>query len=275
MMDAKPWLQGDEFDAVMNYRFARAVKMLVLDQKTQMNPQGFVDSLNTLYMEYPLENNYVMMNLLDSHDVERVASMVVNPDIWYDHDGNPSNNKNYNICKPTEQERLKQKLIVALQFVLPGAPQIYYGDEAGMWGGDDPDCRKPMVWNEFNYETEVAHPLGLTRKPDKVKFNDDLFKWYQKMVSIRKQNKVLSLGSVNFNYIDNQNKVLGFVREFNREKIFILANNSEEKISIPSAKIESLLNIKVMADLLSGNKIDLGKNKFTLNPYQIVICGMK
>ena len=277
MMDAAPWLQGDEFDAVMNYRFARALKEFVLNQKTQIGPQGFIDSLNILYKQYPMENNYVMMNLLDSHDVERVSSMIVNPDLWYDHDGNPSNNKNYDVRKPTDQERLKQKLVVGLQFTLPGAPQVYYGDEAGMWGGDDPDCRKPMVWPELNYDTETAHPFGLPRVKDKVKFDKNIFDWYKKIISIRNQNKALSLGSVSFDYVDDQNRILGFTREYNGEKIFILLNNNAEKKSISSAKIESLLNTKVMTDLVSRRKIDLSKNKnqLTLNPYQIVICTLK
>ena len=126
MMDAAPWLQGDEFDAVMNYRFARDLKEFIINQKDQIHPQGLIDSLNTLYKQYPMESNYVMMNLLDSHDVERVASMIVNPDIWYDHNGNPSSNKDFDVRKPTEHERLKQKLITGLQFTLLGAPQIYY-----------------------------------------------------------------------------------------------------------------------------------------------------
>jgi len=277
MMDASPWLQGDEFDAVMNYRFARALKEFVLNKKDQIGPQGFIDSLNTLYKRYPTENNYVMMNLLDSHDVERVSSMIVNPDLWYDHDGNPSNNKNYDVRKPTDQERLKQKLVVGLQFTLPGAPQIYYGDEAGMWGGDDPDCRKPMVWPELNYDAETAHPSGLPRVKDKVKFDKNIFDWYKKIISIRNQNKALSLGSVNFNYVNDQNRILGFTREYNGDKIFILLNNNAEKKSISSEKIISLLNTKVMTDLVSRRKIDLSKNKnqLTLNPYQIVICSMK
>ncbi|TSA27861.1 MAG: alpha-amylase [Ignavibacteriales bacterium] len=277
MMDASPWLQGDEFDAVMNYRFARALKEFVLNKKDQIGPQGFIDSLNTLYKRYPTENNYVMMNLLDSHDVERVSSMIVNPDLWYDHDGNPSNNKNYDVRKPTDQERLKQKLVVGLQFTLPGAPQIYYGDEAGMWGGDDPDCRKPMVWPELNYDAETAHPSGLPRVKDKVKFDKNIFDWYKKIISIRNQNKALSLGSVNFNYVNDQNRILGFTREYNGDKIFILSNNNAEKKSISSEKIISLLNTKVMTDLVSRRKIDLSKNKnqLTLNPYQIVICSMK
>ncbi|MHB8906448.1 MAG: glycoside hydrolase family 13 protein [Melioribacteraceae bacterium] len=277
MMNASPWLKGDEFDAVMNYRFARDVKNFVINKKDQIGPQGFIDSLNTLYRQYPKENNYVMMNMLDSHDVERISSQIVNPDILYDHGGNPAQTKTFDVRKPNAEEREKQKLIVGIQFTLPGAPQIYYGDEAGMWGGDDPDCRKPMVWKELKYETETTHPFGLPRPADEVKFDKTLFKWYQKIISIRNKNIVLSLGNVDFNYVDDQNRILGFTREFNGKKIFVLLNNNAEKKSISSAKIKSLLNTKVMTDLVSGRMIDLSnnKNQLTLNPYQIIICPLK
>jgi glycosidase len=198
MMDASPWLKGDQFDAVMNYRFVRALKSFIINKKEQIDAQGLIDSLNTLYVQYPKENNYVMMNLLGSHDVERISSMMVNPDIWYDHNGNPSSNKDFDVRKPNDEERLKQKLITGMQFTLPGAPHIYYGDEAGMWGGDDPDCRKPMVWSDMNYETETTHPFGKPRPADEVKFDKNIFNMYKDYARIRNDNKVLSLGDVQF-----------------------------------------------------------------------------
>ncbi|MCX6175473.1 MAG: glycoside hydrolase family 13 protein [Ignavibacteriales bacterium] len=273
MMDAGPWLHGDEFDAVMNYRFARALKEFVLNKKDQIGPQGFIDSLNTLYKKYPIENNYVMMNLLDSHDVERVSSMIVNPDLWYDHDGNPSNNKNYDVRKPTDQERLKQKLVVGLQFMLPGAPQVYYGDEAGMWGGDDPDCRKPMVWPELNYDTETNHPFGLPRVKDEVEFDKNIFDWYKKIIAIRTQNKVLALGDIKFNVIDENKKILGFSREFKGDKIFIILNNNSSPNKISLVKNKFMLDNNSYTDLINGNMIRpvKGNFNFELKPYQIMI----
>jgi glycosidase len=273
MMDARPWLKGDEFDAVMNYRFARALKEFVLGVKQQLSPKGFVDTLNTLFKDYPKENYDVMMNLLDSHDVDRVSSMAVNPDLWYDHYGSPSNNKDYDVRKPNEVERAKQKLMVALQFSLPGAPQIYYGDEAGMWGGDDPDCRKPMVWPEFKYETETTHPFGLKRPSDKVKFDKKLFDWYQKIVSIRKENKVLTFGDVKFNLIDDKNRSLGFTREYNGEKVFVLLNTNSSQLKVELENLKDIQLDKNCVDLVSGKKLNAAK--LVLAPYQIIICKLK
>ena len=56
-----------------------------------------------------------------------------------------------------------------------GDGRHYAGDEMGMWGADDPSSRKPLIWPDFAFEDEKAHPLGAERPIDKVKFNDDIF----------------------------------------------------------------------------------------------------
>ncbi len=271
MMNAAPWLKGDEFDAVMNYRFVRALKNFVINKKDQIGPQGLIDSLNTLYKDYPTENNYAMMNLLDSHDVERVSSMIVNPDLLYDHGGNPAQTKTFDVRKPNANERLIQKLIVGMQFTMPGAPQIYYGDEAGMWGGDDPDCRKPMVWKEFKYETETTHPFGLPRPDDEVMFDENIFKWYQKLASIRKENKALSLGDIKFSVLNEAKKILGYTRELDGKKLFVIVNNNPSENIISTEKF--LNGKKTFVDQVTGKKLEWIKNNsdIKLNPFQILI----
>ena len=128
MFDARPWTAGDEFDAVMNYRYMRANKNFVLNKKEPDDANAYVDSLNTMLKTYG-DNYYAMMNLLGSHDTERLASVVINPDYKYDHQANARDSKEYNIRKPNATERLKQKLMVALQFTQPGSVHIYNGDE--------------------------------------------------------------------------------------------------------------------------------------------------
>ena len=268
MMVATPWLMGDQFDAVMNYRFARALKNFVINRKDRIGPQGFVDSLNTLFKQYPKENYYVMMNLLCSHDVERIGSQFVNPDILYDHGGNPNQDRNFDVRKPNAGEIERQKLITAMQFTMFGVPQIYYGDEVGMWGGDDPDCRKPMVWKELRYETETTHPFGNQRKPDLVKFDGELFKWYKKLVSIRNNNQVLSLGDIKFTIVDEAKGILAYSRNNDNEKIFVIVNNSPDANVIKSAGVltEGKINY---TDLISGAGIK-GK-EIKLKPFQVMV----
>ncbi|RMF06190.1 MAG: glycoside hydrolase family 13 protein, partial [Candidatus Neomarinimicrobiota bacterium] len=144
--NAAPWLTDDIFDAVMNYRFTAAMAQFFIDRKQAITPRELDRTLARIRSDYGYETSLVLMNLLDSHDMERIASATVNPDRWIDHANNLQYNREFDIRKPNAGERRVQKLIVAFQFTYPGAPYIYYGDEAGMWGADDPDCRKPMVW---------------------------------------------------------------------------------------------------------------------------------
>ncbi len=260
IFNAAPWLEGDVFDAVMNYRFARAAKRFIADKKLGIDSQGFVDSLLSQYQDYNWQNVLVLMNLLDSHDTERLASIVVNPDHYYDHNANPQQNPDWKVRKPNGQEREKQKLMIALQMTLPGAPMIYYGDEAGMWGGDDPDDRKPMLWKEFRYSDETHHPFGKTRPRDKVEFDENLFSWYRKLISIRKKHEALSTGKIEFVKTNNP-RLLMFFRKNDDEKILVAISKGNEKISIK----KFLPDNKTFVNLLN-NKDD---NPLILNSVEI------
>ncbi|MFA3783703.1 glycoside hydrolase family 13 protein [Melioribacteraceae bacterium 4301-Me] len=273
MMNAAPWLQGDEFDAVMNYRFTRAVKKFVSDQKTQISPQEFVDSIKTLMTQYPVENFYVMMNLMGSHDTERLGTMLMNPDIWYDHLGNLNQNPKINVGKPDETAIKKQKLIAGIQFTMPGAPHIYYGDEAGMWGADDPDDRKPMVWYDSTYDDEVLLPNGKFRSADKVKFDQKLFDWYQKLISIRKENECLSLGDIKFYVIDNDKSILGYSRNYKGKSAFILINNNPEENTIKLKAGEYIPSKSLLRDLITNKEYKAKNGNFliSLKRYEILI----
>ena len=66
-----------------------------------------------------------------------------------------------------------------------GAPMIYYGTEAGMWGGDDPCDRMPMVWPDMTYDPQQADPLGRPRAADVVEFDEALFNFYRAAIALR------------------------------------------------------------------------------------------
>lgn len=268
MFNAAPWLQGDQFDAVMNYRFTRAVKRFVSDVKLGIGPSGFIDSLIQQYRDYNKENLFVLMNLLGSHDTERLSSLIVNPDVWYDHGAIPRKDNDWNPRKPNEEERAKQRLMVALQMTLPGAPHIYYGEEAGMWGGDDPDDRKPMVWKELKYEEETHHPFGKKRPKDKVEFDSELFDWYRKLIHIRTGNPVLSLGDVEFKVVDDEKEVLSYKRNYAGESILIIVNNNSEKYLLRHKAFFELGGKTV--DLITGKTYD-NLSEMELKPYQICV----
>ena len=114
---------------------------------------------------------YALQNLMDSHDTDRLASMIVNagrrpyaqPDRFdYDIDVSPRYVPDYDVRKPNDRERRVQRLVALLQMTYVGPPMIYYGTEAGMWGADDPCDRMPMVWPELTYEPQQADPLTVS-----------------------------------------------------------------------------------------------------------------
>ncbi|MCX7876099.1 MAG: glycoside hydrolase family 13 protein [Melioribacteraceae bacterium] len=272
MFDASPWLKGDQFDAVMNYRFTRANKNFVLNKNNKDDVFAYIDSIKTIMNNYK-ENYFVMMNLLGSHDTERLASVVVNPDFKYDHGANARDSKNYDIRKPTDKERLKQKFVVALQFTQPGAPHIFNGDEAGMWGGDDPDDRKPNIWKEFKYDDETTHPFGKPRTKDKVEFDQQLFNFYKTFIKIRNENKVLSLGTIEFYPFRDDTDIIIYERKFNNERLIIVGNNSFSKKVIDFSSIELFKKFNSVKDFVSDKVFDMKKlhNKIKINPYQLMI----
>lgn len=272
MFNAAPWLQGDAFDAVMNYRFARAVKKWAIDRKSAIGSSAFSDSVLAYLNDYGLDHTLVCQNLMDSHDVDRLASQIVNCDRWFDHGANPMQNHEYNPRKPTPDERRRQKVVIGLQFTLPGAPMIYYGDEAGMWGGDDPSCRKPMVWPEFRYETEKSHPLGYPRQPDSVYFDGELFQWYQKMVAIRKQYKVLSHGGF-FPISETGNKDLAaFTRAQGEDWVLVVANRSDQKMEAEFILPELPAENSWLVDEITGERLKAGRKlRLTVKPYAVMI----
>jgi len=266
MFNAAPWLQGDEFDGVMNYRFARAVKQFAANIREKLTPQGFIDSLKKQYRDYNSANLYALMNLLDSHDTERIASMVVNPDVPYDHNAIPKPFNNWDVRKPDSLEREKQKLMVALQMTLPGAPMIYYGDETGMWGGDDPDDRKPMLWPEFKYEDESHHPFNKKRHRDKVAFDSSLFNFYRQLINLRRKEPALSIGNIEFgDFADNKN-ILAYKRSYKNTCMLMFANNTNlpQSIKLDSAKPQKYLEV------LSGKTFETLEN-VKVNPYALLI----
>lgn len=239
MFDPSDWIKnGDVFDAVMNYRLTVPILNYFTDNKNKISSSLFAKRVTALVTQFPADITQVQMNMLDSHDTDRLPSIIVNPDRWYDHQASAGNNKNYRVRKPTEEEIRVQKLVLLFQFTTPGAPSIYYGSESGMWGGDDPDERKPMVWNDMTYDSEISHPFNLSRPSDTVQFDSMLYSYYSQLIAIRKTNPVLALGSIQFIHTDDKNNTVMYERELNGKKMIVAINNSHssQRITLPSDK---------------------------------------
>ena len=225
------------FDALMNYNFAFAVNDFMIADKTAITTKEFVNRLDEVSNAYSKENLSVIQNLIGSHDTDRLSSMIKNPDRHYDRDANESNSK-YNPGKPTLMEYNMQKLIAAFQMTYRGAPMIYYGDEAGMWGADDPHDRKPMVWNEFYYDDEVideSSGFGTGFGSYEVSQNTNLLNWYKKIISIRNNSSALKKGDQKILYVSDSSKSFAFERWYKDERMIIAFNfgNENEVFEIP------------------------------------------
>lgn len=179
--DPLMWLMGDQFDAVMNYPFTTAVLDFVVHRK--LDAQGFARQLSRLLASLPSRVHHHAFNLLDSHDTPRLLTLC---------GGN----------------RAKMKLATAVQFAFPGAPCIYYGDEIGLEGGHDPDCRRCMEW-------------------DPAKQDRGLFDHYRALIRLRKRHPALRTGEFRIRSADPGGTVVAFDRFNERERLMVVLNNGE------------------------------------------------
>lgn len=271
LLDPKPFLEGDVFDAVMNYRWYRAVRHFFNDSPDECKVDELVDSLMRFSSNLRQENNYAMMNLTASHDVPRVATALFNKN-KYKFKSKPQDDPAYKIHKPDDVTRTTQKLLLAQQFTYVGAPHIWAGDEMGMWGADDPDCRKPLIWPDMTFEDEKAHPLGLRKPVDRVQFDQGLHDYYQKLITIRKENPVLTHGDLKFWKLHDKDKILVYSRTDDSTAIFVIFNAYYDKADIR-------LNLEYMVDepyidLLTGEEIK-PRRGFRMAPRSAKILALK
>ncbi|WP_281297184.1 glycoside hydrolase family 13 protein [Flavobacterium limnophilum] len=233
----KPYLSGDEFDATMNYNFSFIVHDFFVQDAKGCSVSQFDNQLKQLREGFGEGVAMNMQNLVGSHDATRIGSAVANPDgekfsDWGDYFvwSQKSNNVNYNARKPSAKQLEKQKLIAAFQILYLGSPMIYYGDECGIWGSNDPDCRKPMVWADKNYDAETFNPDQSKHEADAVNFNADLFNWYKKFIVLRNQYKAIKLGNYKTIETNDFEKTYVFCRKFGREEVIVIINRSDKAV---------------------------------------------
>ena len=160
---AEDFLDGEEWDTVMNYPFYFGMDDLFA--KGRITPSAFLGKMG--YLEGNLHKKAipVLWNLLDSHDTPRFLHR----------------------CGEDEE---RFKAAVAMQLLWPGMPFIYYGDEYGLSGGQDPDCRRGMLWDEKRQ-------------------NQEIYQWYQDLIAIRKQYPCFTEGTtIRAEAVDESNLLL-------------------------------------------------------------------
>jgi glycosidase len=213
---APHWLDGQTFDATMQYPFAEAMESFFVDRDTRIGAAQFAERLQQFTFVYPFQISLVQMNLLDSHDTDRWASRFVNPDLPFNGKSRlEDNNPDYNVSEPDAEQwtRMKQSLVVQMTYV--GAPMIYYGDETGMWGPSDPSDREPMTWKDLE---PYDDPQGT--------FRQDVFDQYQRLIAIHRRLTALQLGFAHTVLADDETGVYAFSRDLGHDHICVLVNRS-------------------------------------------------
>jgi len=203
--DARPWLAGDQFDVVTNYPFAAPVLRFFTQDDTGYSAASLSDDLLGLAGDHPWSVTTSLLNLLGSHDTERVASAMTDPQrrargVAGTEDAIPRRD----LLVPDEDAYRRMGLSVVLQYTWPGAPILYYGDEVGMYGGDDPFCRAPMWWDRTG--------------------SGGLADLYRRLAALRSQHTVLRDGPVCVLIADDSSRVFAFQRGVDKAKVIVVIN---------------------------------------------------
>lgn len=247
--DASLDLLGDSFNSVMNYLFRNVVIDFILDKpfddgNSVHNPIDAAkldQRLMSIYERYPLPVFYSTMNLLGSHDTMRILTVF----------GYNSADNSQNSQEAYDLAVKRLKLAAILQMGYPGMPSIYYGDEAGLSGGNDPDNRRTSPWGRED---------------------TDLQEFFKKVVNIRNENQVLKTGDLVTLYAKGDVYAFGR-RVINGKDIFgksypdsvaiVVINKGDAKqVSIDATKF--IRDGVTFTDALSGKK-------YTVHDGQIVV----
>ncbi|WP_379158918.1 alpha-glycosidase [Paenibacillus sp. sgz5001063] len=215
------WLEGDQFDSVMNYPLSE--RLIEFLQTAEMDASTFAAHIGGLLMRYPQQANEVLFNLMASHDTPRVLTQLGG-------------------------DTRKLKLAIAFLLTFTGTPCIFYGDEIGLEGGDDPDCRKCMIWEEDKQDL-------------------DLHQSYKQLIEMRKKYPVLQTGQFRFLKSTEHERSLIYERYDEHSHFTIWMNPSEELVTLSQVLEGNWKN----AFTGEAAVVEEGQIKIHLNPYQYTI----
>jgi glycosidase len=202
--DASKYFLGDTFDATMNYVLRNAI----LDFANGSDARSLAANLEHLREAYPPQAFHALMNLLSSHDQARALHVL----------GGPLG------ASPEALQKAKQKLrlATAVQMSLPGSPTVYYGDEVGVTGGDDPYNRMTYPWADLGGQPDLALRAD-----------------FKALLKLRQDKQVLRRGVLNAPLVSTASSLV-LSRQTATEQVLMAFNNSE-KIQTHTIKTPSFL----------------------------------
>ncbi|NLK73534.1 MAG: glycoside hydrolase family 13 protein [Clostridiales bacterium] len=224
----RQYLWGDELDSVMNYPFRSALIDFAMGHA---DGEHTYKKFMSLYENYPKDIFYSSINLVSSHDTERISTILGGAQ--HADELTAEEREKYRLSDSERELAIKRlKLISLIQMTFPGVPCIYYGDEAGMEGYADPYNRGPYPWG----------------REDK-----DLLDWFKKIIKLRKELDLFVQGD--WEGFSCREDLFGFVRSRESEKAICIFNRSNEKeYEVP---LKELINQQFsVSDLLCTKNIE-------------------
>jgi cyclomaltodextrinase / maltogenic alpha-amylase / neopullulanase len=225
---AQRWLQGDQFDAVMNYPFSRAalgffgthtLKKGYKPGGYELQPltaESFARQIDELQALYDWEVNYAQLNLLDSHDTARA--------LWIMGD-----------------DKTALRLCVLFQMTMPGAPCIYYGDELGMTGAQDPFCRAAYPWH------------------DRAQWDLDLLAFYRRAIALRHRYPALRTGT--FQRLYASGGVYAFARTLERQCAVMIFNTQTRAMALDLSMADLTHHGQLFEEVWNGGRYKVIQRK--------------
>ena len=213
----RTYFTNAELDSVMNYPYRTAILNFM---RGFDSGRAFREAVMSIAENYPQQVVSCNMNLLGTHDTPRILTALVD-----DFDGSRAEKAKRRLSR-NQWEVAHERLLMAsfLQYMLPGCPSIYYGDEAGMEGYKDPFNRRPYPWGREDTE---------------------LLEHYMRLGKLRNNCEALRLGDIQF--FQAGDKHLGFQRSYKEKTVKIYANRSADSWEIPYGKILLGYNLQVVA----------------------------
>jgi cyclomaltodextrinase len=219
------WVGPGQFDGLMNYPVRQALVGLVADGSLTVS--AFDRRMREALAAYPPEHGRAHYVPLGSHDTERVR-MLCGGDVK------------------------KVRLMALLQFALPGAPAIYYGDEIGLEGGKDPDSRRAFPWQESEWE-------------------GGLREHYRALIRVRRQEVVLRRGSYLSLLVDDADRAYAFARRAGDGSVAVVLNASTHPrhVEVPVGPL-GWQDGEVATELLGGGHASIvgGKVRVDLDAHE-------
>ena len=206
----RPYFMGEQLDGVMNYPFKEAIISFMLGGKTK----DFVSSITHILENYPKANLDVNMNLVGSHDTARILTVLSGVTPPYRKEDRASFTMDGDLYALAKR---RLKIASALQYFLPGVPCLYYGDEAGSYGYEDPLNRGTYPWGRED---------------------GDLVDHYQRLGILRKEHQNLFFGETSFENVSE----VGF-------EIVRRSDNGEIRLKTDRNRLEIIANGNVVFSL--------------------------